>query len=49
MRSTGGRAFKKGGKVSYPIDDGAGGGEGRMEKAKAYGSKSNIKEPGVKA
>lgn len=30
--------FKKGGRTGYPIDDGAGGGLGRMEKAKAYGA-----------
>lgn len=31
--------FKKGGKTKgYPIKDGAGGGEGRLQKAKAYGA-----------
>lgn len=29
---------KKGGHTGYPIDDGAGGGLGRLEKAKAYGA-----------
>lgn len=31
--------FKKGGRTSYPIEDGAGGGLGRLEKAKEYGAK----------
>ena len=32
--------FKKGGRTkAYPIEDGAGGGEGRLEKIKAYGAK----------
>jgi hypothetical protein len=32
-------ARKHGGRTSYPIKDGAGGGEGRLEKVKAYGIK----------
>lgn len=31
---------KDGGRVGYPIKDGAGGGEGRKEKIKAYGAKA---------
>ena len=31
----------KGGRIKYPIDDGAGGGAGRLEKIKAYGKESN--------
>jgi len=31
-------ARKSGGRTTYPIHDGAGGGEGRLEKIKAYGS-----------
>jgi hypothetical protein len=30
---------KRGGKVGYPLDDGAGGGAGRLEKIKAYGGR----------
>lgn len=37
----------RGGKVSYPMHDGAGGGKGRMEKAKAYGSKKFGEDEGV--
>lgn len=29
----------RGGRTGYPLDDGAGGGEGRLEKIKAYGAK----------
>lgn len=33
--------FKRGGRTKgYPIDDGAGGGEGRLEKAAAYGART---------
>jgi len=47
MPSTGGQdasdrsggAFRRGGRTSYPIDAGSGGGEGRLEKIKAYGLK----------
>lgn len=31
---------KSGGRVSYPIEDGAGGGRGRLEKVRAYGKKA---------
>jgi len=31
-------ARKSGGRTTYPIHDGAGSGEGRLEKIKAYGS-----------
>ncbi len=30
---------KAGGRVTYPIDDGAGGANGRLEKTNAYGLK----------
>lgn len=40
MRAAGGRVGRaRGGKVESIIDDGAGGGEGRLEKIKAYGHK----------
>lgn len=40
MKRGGHARFKKGGKIKgYPIGDGAGGGEGRKEKAKAYGAR----------
>ncbi len=46
LKPTGGTRLKKGGRTrvknatkGYPIDDGAGGGEGRLEKAKAYGAR----------
>lgn len=42
--ASGGRAYKKGGRIKgYPIDDGAGGGEGRLEKAAAYGAPTGAK------
>lgn len=40
LRPAGPLGFKRGGRTyRYPIDDGAGGGEGRLEKARAYGAK----------
>jgi hypothetical protein len=38
MRASGGRVG------SYPIKDGAGGGKGRLEKERAYGSKARSGE-----
>jgi hypothetical protein len=37
---------KSGGRAGYPIDSGAGGGEGRLEKAKAYGAKPQARKAG---
>lgn len=46
MRKRGGkvRRARGGGLGKYPIKDGAGGGEGRLEKEKAYGKNSDIPE-----
>jgi hypothetical protein len=46
LRRHGGRAYAKGGKVK--MEEGAGGGEGRLAKIKEYGGNSKVKEPGIR-
>lgn len=42
MQPMGWRA--KGGRIGYPLKDGSGGGEGRLEKIRAYGAKAKETE-----